>query len=255
MGMLDGKVAVVTGALGGMGRAACRRFGEEGAVVVGLDRSDDGREEFAAELAGEDIDFEFHKVDVSVSAEVSAAAETVRESRGRVDVLYNNAGIMVVKPLLETTDEEWNAGVAVNLTSAFLMTREFVPLMPEGGAIVNVSSMGGLRVFPTQAAYSAPKAALLHLTRTTASELASRRIRVNAIAPGNIDTPMARGYIDSTPDPEAALRGLERGIPLARFGTSEEIVNVGVWLASEEASYLTGAIIVADGGSILNAAL
>jgi NAD(P)-dependent dehydrogenase (short-subunit alcohol dehydrogenase family) len=253
--MLDGKVAVITGALGGMGRAACRRFGDEGAVVVGLDRTEEGADEFAAELARDGIDCEFHKVDVSISAEVSAVAAAVRESRGRVDVLYNNAGIMVVKPLLEITDEEWNAGVAVNLTSAFLMVREFVPFMPDGGTIVNVSSMGGLRVFPTQAAYSAPKAALLHLTRTMASELAPRRIRVNAIAPGNIDTPMARGYIDATPDPEAALRGLERGIPLGRFGTSEEMVNVGVWLASEESSYLTGSTIVADGGSILNGVL
>jgi NAD(P)-dependent dehydrogenase (short-subunit alcohol dehydrogenase family) len=255
MGMFDDKVAVVTGALGGMGRAACLRFGKEGAAVVGFDRSDEGAEAFAAELAEDGVDFEFHQVDVSASAAVTAAADAVRGSRGHVDVLYNNAGIMVVKPLLEITDEEWNAGLSVNLTSAFLMARAFVPSMPDGGSIVNVSSMGGLRVFPTQAAYSAPKAALIHLTRTMASELAPRQIRANAICPGNIDTPMARGYIDATPDPAEALRGLERGIPLGRFGTSEEIVNAGVWLASDEASYLTGAIIVADGGSILNGVL
>jgi NAD(P)-dependent dehydrogenase (short-subunit alcohol dehydrogenase family) len=255
MGMQDGKVALVTGALGGMGRAACRRFGAEGAAVVGFDRSDAEAEEFSAELTQDGVDFEFHKVDVSSSAEVDLAAGAVGESRGDVDVLYNNAGIMVVKPLLEISDEEWAAGLGVNLTSAFYMTRAFVPLMPDGGSIVNVSSMGGLRVFPTQAAYSAPKAALIHLTRTMASEFAPRKIRVNAICPGNIDTPMARGYIDATPDPAEALAGLERGIPLGRFGTSEEIVNVGVWLASEEAAYLTGSIIVADGGSILNGAL
>lgn len=255
MGMLDGKVTLVTGALGGMGRAACRRFGAEGAAVVGFDRSDVEVEEFSAELTEDGVDFEFHKVDIASSVAVDAAAGAVGESRGRVDVLYNNAGIMVVKPLLEISDEEWEAGLSINLTSAFYMTRAFVPLMPDGGSIVNVSSMGGLRVFPTQAAYSAPKAGLIHLTRTMASEFAPRKIRVNAICPGNIDTPMARGYIDSTPDPAEALAGLERGIPLARFGTSEEIVNVGVWLASEEAAYLTGSIIVADGGSILNGAL
>jgi NAD(P)-dependent dehydrogenase (short-subunit alcohol dehydrogenase family) len=255
MGKLDGKVVVVTGALGGMGREACRRFGAEGAAVVGIDRTEEGVQEFSTELIEEGVDFEFQIADISVSSEVDAAADAVREWCGHIDVLYNNAGIMVVKPLLEITDEEWNAGVAVNLTSAFLMTRAFVPLMPDGrGSIINVSSMGGLRVFPTQAAYSAPKAALIHLTRTMASELAPK-IRVNAICPGNIDTPMARGYIDSTPDPAAALAGLERGIPLGRFGTSGEIVNVGVWLASDEASYLTGSIVVADGGSILNGSL
>lgn len=252
MGMLEGKVALITGALGDMGRAACRRFASEGAAVVATDITEAGSADFIAELTASGQDIEFYRADITLSAEVDALADHVRATRGHVDTVYNNAGIMAVNPLEKISDEQWHRALDVNLTGAFFVTRAFVPLMKgrRGASITNVSSMGGFRVYPTQIPYGASKAGCLQLTRSCAVELAPQ-IRVNAIAPGCVDTQMARGYADASPDPAAVIAALEAGIPLGRMGTPEEIVNVGVWLASDQASYVTGAVLVVDGGSTL----
>ncbi|QQZ14657.1 MULTISPECIES: SDR family NAD(P)-dependent oxidoreductase [Rhodococcus] len=252
MGVLDGKVALVTGAIGDMGRAACRRFAAEGAAVVATDVTDVGASEFVEELTAAGHDVEFYKADITDSSAVNAMAEHVRSTRVHVDTIYNNAGVMAVSPLADITDEQWHRTLDVNLTGVFLVTRAFVPLMRgrRGASITNVSSMGGFRVYPTQIPYGASKAGCLQLTQSCAVELAPD-IRVNAIAPGCIDTQMARGYADASPDPAAVIAALEAGIPLGRMGTADEVVNVGVWLASDQASYVTGAIIVVDGGSTL----
>lgn len=128
---LDGKIAVVTGALGGMGRAVCERFGAEGATVVGMDWTDEGSELFAKEMAQAGSKFEFRKVDVSSAVEVDEAAEVVAAQYGSIDVLYNNAGLMQLKPILETSNDEWDRILDVNLKSVFLMTRAFAPLMAD----------------------------------------------------------------------------------------------------------------------------
>jgi NAD(P)-dependent dehydrogenase (short-subunit alcohol dehydrogenase family) len=252
MGVLDGKTALITGALGDQGRAACERFCEEGATVVATDVVERGAAEFTDKLVSAGHRFEFHRADISLSADVNSLARTVKETHRHIDVVYNNAGVMVVSPITEITDEEWDRAVGVNLTGPFLVTRAFVPLMKgrTGCSIVNVSSMGGFRVYPTQVPYGATKAGLLQMTKSTAVELAPD-IRVNAICPGVIDTQMARGYADASPDRAAVIAALEAGIPLGRMGSPDEVVNIGVWLASDQAAYVTGAIIVADGGSTL----
>lgn len=248
MGRLDGKNAVISGAAGGMGQVACRRFCEEGASVVGVDLAEEAGRELEDKLRGEGFDFELRRVDVTSSEEVDELAEHVKTKFDGLDVLHNNAGIILGKPLLETTEEEWDRLHDVNLKSVFLMTRAFVPLMEgRGGSIVNVSSVGGLVAFENMSAYGAAKAGVAMFSRVAAADLAPD-IRVNAICPGVIDTPMPRNFISTLPDQEAIWRGFEEGHLLGRVGRPEEVVSLVVWLASDEASFMTGAALPIDGG-------
>lgn len=249
--LLENKVAVVSGALGGQGEAVCERFCREGATVIGVDVTEDRAGEVGDRLAGGPGAFEFRKVDVGVSREVDALAEHVRRAHGTLQVLYNNAGIMQQVPTLEVSDEQWDEVVDVNLKSAFLMTRALVPLMLEGGgSIVNVSSTGALRAFEALAPYGASKAGLIHFTRVTAAEFGPT-VRVNAISPGFIDTPMARGFATHLPNPDEAWESMAEQPVLKRFGSPAEVANLAVWLASEQSSFVTGEAITIDGGSIL----
>jgi NAD(P)-dependent dehydrogenase (short-subunit alcohol dehydrogenase family) len=251
MALLDDKVAVVSGALGGQGQAVCERFCAEGARVIGVDVTDARADELAGRLAGGPGAFEFRRVDVGVTSEVDALAEHVRSAHGSLQVLYNNAGIMQQVPTLDVSDQQWDEVLDVNLKSAFLMTRALVPLMREaGGSIVNVSSTGGLRAFEALAPYGAAKAGLIHFTRVTAAEFGPK-VRVNAISPGFIDTPMARGFATHLPDPDEAWERMAEQPVLKRFGAPAEVANLAVWLASEESSFITGEAITIDGGSIL----
>ena len=150
---LEGKVAVVSGALGGMGRVACERFSAEGAAVVGIDLVSHGAEAFAAGLRERGRDFEFHTADVGSESDILALAAQVEQSRGTVDILYNNAGVNLGRPLLDTTLDEWERLLRINVTSVFLMTKAFAPLMRSGrGSIVNVSSVAAVVAFPDAAA-------------------------------------------------------------------------------------------------------
>jgi 3-oxoacyl-[acyl-carrier protein] reductase/cyclopentanol dehydrogenase/dihydroanticapsin dehydrogenase len=251
MALLDEKTAVVSGALGGQGQAVCERFCAEGATVIGIDRSEERAAEFAERVAGSPGSFEFRKVDVSSAAEVAALADHVRDAHGSLQVLYNNAGIMQQIPTLDVTDDQWDEVLDVNLKSAFLMTRALVPLMQEnGGSIVNISSTGGLRAFEALAPYGAAKAGLIHFTRVTAAEFGPR-VRANAISPGFIDTPMARGFATNLPNPDEAWEAMAEVPVLKRFGSAAEVANLAVWLASDESSFVTGEAITIDGGSIL----
>lgn len=252
MGLLENKVAVVSGATGGQGQAVCRRFSAEGATVVGVDISDERAGELGEQLASGPGKFEFRRVDVGDSAEVNALADHVRAEHGGLHVLYNNAGIMHQIPTLEVTDEQWDEVLDVNLKSAFLMTRALVPLMREagGGSIINVSSTGALRAFEALAPYGAAKAGLIHFSRVTAAEFGPE-IRVNAVSPGFIDTPMARSFATNLPNPDEAWEMMAEQPVLKRFASSDEVANLAVWLASDEASFVTGEAITIDGGSIL----
>jgi NAD(P)-dependent dehydrogenase (short-subunit alcohol dehydrogenase family) len=245
---LANKVAVISGALGGMGRAACERFCAEGAAVVGVDRVDTGAAEFADSLRGQGHDFECLQADISSEQDVLDLAERVRESRGSIDVLYNNAGTNLGRPLAETTLDDWERLMSVNVTSVFLMTRAFAPLMTSGrGSVVNVSSVAAVVAFPDATAYSTSKAAVTMLTKTSAVDLAPA-IRVNAICPGIIETPMPRAIAAATDDAAAMWTAFEEGAVLKRVGRPEEVVSLALYLASDEASFITGAVIMADGG-------
>ena len=232
---LEGKVAVVTGAAGGIGRVACRRFAEEGATVVGVD----------VEHADGVL-----RCDITSSADVAALADRVRENAGGLDVLFNNAGVILGKPLVETTDEEWARVLDVNLRGAFLTMRALVPLMAgRKGSIVNVSSGLGLVGEAMMSAYCASKGGLVALTKAAAVELAPG-IRVNVLCPGVIDTPMPRGVVDSLPGDagEALFRSWESQHLAGRLGRPEEVVDAAVFLASDESSFVTGAVLPVDSG-------
>ena len=249
-GRLAGKRAVITGATGGMGRAACRLFCEAGAEVIGSDLPGDGGQALEAELRALGHAFTWHAADVADPQDVIGLAEAARRQWGVVDILYNNAGIILGKPLLQTTIEEWDRLHAVNTRATFLMIKAFTPLMTSGkGSIVNVSSGGGVRALPNMSAYSSSKAGVLMLTKVAAIEFAPG-IRVNAILPGLVDTNMPKNFFSGLPtdQQQGAWSSLSRSRPLQRAASPEEIVKLALFLASDEFSYVTAAEYLIDGG-------
>jgi 2-keto-3-deoxy-L-fuconate dehydrogenase len=249
MARLEGKRAVISGATGGMGAVACRRFCEEGAAVLAADLDAESGEALKADLVGDGFDFEFQVADVTSPEAVAALAATAKDRWGSVDILYNNAGIILGKPLLETTLEDWDRVHDVNLKSIFLTTTAFAPLMTgeAGGSIINVSSIGGAVAFDAMSAYSAAKAGVIGFSRGAAADLAPN-VRVNALLPGVVDTPMPRNFMQDLPDKDAIWQGFNEGHLVGRVGRPEEIVAAALFLASDEASFVTGSAMTVDGG-------
>jgi len=238
------RVALVTGAGRGIGLATARRFLEEGWRVGLIEMDADALAAGMAALAAPEASLAL-VCDVSDQAQVHAAVSTAGAHFGRVDALVNNAGIAVFKPLLETTLEEWNRVLAVNLTGPFLLTQAVAPLMAEGGggAIVNITSISGLRASTLRSAYGTSKAGLAHLTQQQAVELAGLGIRVNAVAPGPVETAMAKAV--HTP---AIRADYHAAIPLNRYGLESELADAIFFLCSARAGYITGQVIAVDGG-------
>jgi NAD(P)-dependent dehydrogenase (short-subunit alcohol dehydrogenase family) len=247
MGRLEGKVTIVTGAAGGVGRAAVERFSAEGACIVACDVVEDARG-IAASV--ERTGGFFRRTDVARESEVGALVSETCERFGRIDVLYNNHGIMVGKPFLETTMHEFDRVIEVNLRSVFLLSLYVAREMASArrGSIVNVASVGGIVGFPGMAAYGAAKGGVVQLTRSMATDLAPFGVRVNVICPGVIDTPMPRKYLENVEDKAAAWKVMESMHLMKRLATPEEIVAAALFLASDEASFFTGAVIPVDGG-------
>ncbi|MFZ0609402.1 MAG: SDR family oxidoreductase [Xanthobacteraceae bacterium] len=247
MGNTAQKAALVTGAARGIGLATAKRFLAEGWRValldidkVTLDRSSNALS--AVNSADAVIDL---CCDVADPAGVAAALETVAQEFGRLDALVNNAGIAIFKPILDVTYEDWSRVLAVNLTGPFLCAQAAAPLMRDsgGGAIVNITSISGLRASTLRTAYGTSKAGLAHLTQQQAIELASLGIRVNAVAPGPVDTAMAKAV--HTPEIRAAYHD---AIPLNRYGLEAELAEAIFFLCSDRASYITGQTLAVDGG-------
>ena len=236
MGKLEGKVAIVTGASRGIGAAIVAKLAEEGATVVACARSIESCESAALCL----------KVDVSDSAQVDACVKTVVERFGRIDVLVNNAGITKDGLLMRMSDDDWDQVLGINLKATFLFTRAVArPMMKErSGSIVNISSVVGITGNAGQANYTASKGGVIALTKTTAKELGSRNIRCNAVAPGFIESKMTDGLSDEL---KKAYLG---SIPLKRFGNVDDVAKAVVWLASDDASYVTGQVVGVNGGMI-----
>lgn len=238
------KVALVTGAARGIGLATARRFLAEGWQVALLDIEGDLLTSAVEEIARPEDTLALH-CDVSDAVAVAAAIDEIRRRFGRLDALVNNAGIAVFAPLLETSDEDWNRVLAVNLTGPFLCTKAAVELMREegGGAVVNITSISAVRASTLRSAYGTSKAALAHLTKQLAVELASLGIRVNAVAPGPVDTAMAKAVHSP-----AIRADYHDAIPLNRYGLEEELAEAIFFLACERSSYITGQILAVDGG-------
>jgi NAD(P)-dependent dehydrogenase (short-subunit alcohol dehydrogenase family) len=246
----ENKVAVVTGAAVGIGRAAALGLAREGGAVALVDRDPAGGEAAAKQLAGEGYIVEFVQADVSSEADVRRAIEHVASRWGRLDILVNNAGIYREGNVTQVTTEDWERIMAVNLTGAFFFTKYAVPVMTGhgGGVVVNVASEAGLVGIKGQVAYNVSKAGMIALTRSCAVDLADRGVRVNCVCPGTTDTPLVREAVGRAPDPAVARRRLEEIRPLNRLGTPDEIASAILYLASGEAGYATGAILSIDGG-------
>lgn len=249
MARLDGKVVIITGAARGQGEVAAEIFAKEGARLFLSDVLPEG-ERVAARIASQGKQAVFLQADVSQEVDANRIAERCLSTYGRIDVLYNNAGIILGKPFHETTLEEWERILRVDLTGPFLVSKAAVQQMmkQQSGSIINISSVGGIVGYPAMAAYGAAKGGLVNLTRCMAVDLAPYNIRVNAICPGAIDTPMPHDYIANMPDKEGIWKQLGDMHLIKRFGTSQEVVYLALYLASDEASFMTGAIIPVDGG-------
>jgi NAD(P)-dependent dehydrogenase (short-subunit alcohol dehydrogenase family) len=238
------KVALVTGAARGIGLATARRFLAEGWRVALLDIEGELLKGAVADIADPDNTLAL-TCDVSDAAGVAAAIDAIGKRFGRLDALVNNAGIAVFTPIMETSDADWSRVMEVNLTGPFLCTKAAVPVMREqgGGAIVNITSISGLRASTLRSAYGTSKAGLAHLTKQLAVELASIGIRVNAVAPGPVETAMARAV--HSPEIRADYHD---AIPLNRYGLEEELAEAIFFLCSDRSSYITGQVLAVDGG-------
>lgn len=237
-------VAVVTGGARGIGLAIAQWFLDHGHRVALLDIDANTLNQTAARLKDAERVLAVH-CDVSKPQQVQAAVEKVSAAFGRVDALVNNAGVAVFKPILETSFEEWRHVLGTNLDGAFICTQAFAPVMLKtgGGAVVNIASISGLRASTLRVAYGTSKAALIHLTKQHAVELGNVGIRVNCIAPGPVDTEMAK-LVHSV----AIRSDYYDTIPLNRYGTTEEIACVAGFLCSAAASYVNGQVLAVDGG-------
>lgn len=241
--ILTGKTAVVTGASQGIGRAIAEKLGEYGAnVLVNYLVNEAGAKAAAEKIRSYGGKAVVFKANVSNSSEMLELAKLASQEFGKVDTLVNNAGINRDKTLKNMTVEEWNEVIAVNLTGVFNTTKAILPLVPEGGRIVNVSSIVGMDGNFGQTNYSATKAGIIGFTKSLARELARKKILVNAVAPGFVETPMTEKM------PAEIREKVVSSIPLGRMGKPEEIAELVAFLASEKSSFITGSVFRIDGG-------
>ena len=247
---LEHKVAIITGGAVGMGKASAKRFLEEGAKVVIVDINAVSLQNTVDELREISTDIFGICADITKAEDVKNVVKMTLETFGTIDVLFNNAGLNHAAMLHETTLEDWEKVFSVNVKGMFLMCREVLPVMVENrrGSIINTASPGALVGLRSIAAYCASKGAVPAMTRSIAIDYAPYNIRANFICPGVIHTEMTEKIIQSKPNPDEYREWYRTARPLGRFGEPVEIANAAVFLASDEATFMTGASIVADGG-------
>ena len=245
MGMLDGKVALITGAARGIGKAIALKFAQEGADVAFTDLViNEAAEETIAEIAAFGHKVKGYASNAANFDETHAVVEEILKEFGRIDILVNNAGITKDGLVLRMSEAQWDAVIAVNLKSAFNFIHAVIPSMArqKGGSIINMASIAGQMGNPGQINYASSKAGLIAMAKTVAKEMGSRGIRANAIAPGFIVSEMTNAL------PEAVREEYIKNIPLKRGGTVEEIANTALYLGSDLSSYVTGQVIAVNGG-------
>lgn len=247
MGILEDKVVMITGASRGIGRAIAEECAAEGAALALCDLKKDWLSETADNVAKHGARCETFEMDVAHSDAVKKAVKSVNDTFGRIDVAVNNAGIARDGLMLRMTDDDWDSVIRVNLTGAFMVTRAVSRLMlkQRSGAIVNIASIIGLIGNAGQCNYSASKAGVIALTKSSAKELAARNVRVNAVAPGFIETKMTDEL------PEEYKEGIRSQIALKRFGVPREVARAVVFLAGEDSSYITGQVLTVSGGMVM----
>lgn len=250
MGRLSSKTALITGGGAGIGRACALAFAREGARVAVLGRRRQPLEQVAAEILAQGGEAMAVVADVTRSPEISAAIEQVVARFGPFQVVVNNAGVTFVGTADETSEEDWNRILAINLTGTFLVSKAALPVLRRagGGSIVNLSSVYGLVARRQRTAYTASKGGVTLLTQAMALDHASEGIRVNCICPALVETEMVRRVLEHTRDPEATLRARIAELPLGRLGKPEDVAQMAVYLASDESSWVTGAALPIDGG-------
>jgi len=247
---MSNKVMVVSGGASGLGLAAAEKFAKNGYNIVLIDINGEKGKKAEEKIKSMGVDAVFCLCDISNKEQVQNAAKITKEKFGRADVLINNAGLEVRGSILQCTEDDWTRLYDINLKGIYYMSNAFVPMMlAQGkGAVVNTGSILGYRTVGERAAYASSKGAIDTLTRTMAFDLAANNIRVNCVVPGAIDTPLLRGSINDSPDPAGTEKFLGSKSVFGRMGTSEEVANVMYFLASDEASFVTGAAYFVDGG-------
>ena len=237
----ENKVCLVTGGGSGIGRAACERFAAEGGEIAVIDISEANGNQAVEAVAANGGAAVFARADVSNSAEVQAAIQTAVEKFGKIDVLINNAAVMTFEPIAELAEEAWEKVMAVNLRSVFLFCKYALPHIPSGGAIVNVSSVHAHQTTANVVPYATTKGGIEAFTRGLSVECAARKVRVNCVDPGAVDTPM----LWSNPNVKSGIEKIEGAV-----GKPEDIAAAILFLASDEARFITGASLAVDGGRL-----
>jgi NAD(P)-dependent dehydrogenase (short-subunit alcohol dehydrogenase family) len=250
MGRLEGKVALITGVGSGIGQAAAQLFCEAGATVFGVDR-DPG--EFAAIASGQRDRFQFFQADLSQEQNCIQVVRACKQRFGRLDILYNNAGISIVAPFAQTSTTALAEIMAVNFQSVYWLCQQALPMMQSqgGGVVINTASELAVVAQPLYAAYCASKGAVLSLTRALALEYAQDNIRINALCPGPIDTPMLQQEFDRSDFPEQAKLAGVATMPIGRLGHPAEVAQVALFLASDAPALLQGATLIVDGAKTI----
>lgn len=247
---LAGKVAIVTGAASGIGRASAIAFAREGAKVVVVDRNAGDGQATVNDIVAEQRLAYFAHADVSKESDIRAMVDAAAARWGTIDILFNNAGVVLAKPVEQTTEEEWDLVMAINVKSAFLATRHVAPIMRRngGGAILNTGSIASFTGQVGTPAYSASKGAIALLTKSLALDLGRDNIRVNCICPGITDTPMLREHLGHGDEGEARIRARLSRVPLGAILQPEDVARAALYLVSEDSAGITGVLHVVDGG-------
>ena len=244
----EDKVVIITGGATGIGKATSILFAKEGAKVIIASRNEKNGNSVVKSIKSKKGKAEFIKTDVSNEEDVRNLISKVVKKYKKIDILYNNAGIENSADVVNTKSDEWQKVLNVNLQSVYLCSKYAIPKMKKGSAIVNTASIAGLLGFENSAAYCASKGGVVNLTRQMAMDYANKGIRVNAVCPGAVDTPMIERVINASKNPKAAKKQFNLMHPMGRMAKPEEIAKTVAFLASDDASFITGQAIAVDGG-------